>query len=367
MGTPGGTNLTITGNDFTYQAPLAVTVSLVRSSRDESLPCDLLFSNRTALVCSLPEGRGVQWSLVVTNVDADAAETASVTAAALVNYAPPSIHSVEHDVGASPAVGGFVVRVNGTNFSRAPVVKIGKSACSALRGAVDHWSVSCYAPPLLLDDTTVVTVTADGQVARFAPLQYDGPEVFNIAPLEMNALDDGFRGLLAITGVNFGVRTVNGHVVDAPHVVYIGDTVCPGVQWLSDTSLVCTPTGEFVVGEYNVTVVVGGQTSPADATLLFLCPETYYGEFGQHCTTCPLGSSCDGGFAMPAAVAGYYPLSLTSFIVCSPPEACEGGVNATCSHLYTGPRCASCAVGAYRYGAGVLVSRVRWERIMHSP
>jgi hypothetical protein len=48
--------------------------------------------------------------------------------------------------------------------------------------------------------------------------------------------------------------------------------------------------------------------------------------------------------------SGFFALSRTDFVRCQPPEACAGALNAPCAPLYTGPRCATCAVGAYRKG-----------------
>ncbi len=50
----------------------------------------------------------------------------------------------------------------------------------------------------------------------------------------------------------------------------------------------------------------------------------------------------------PIPNLGFYALSRTSFVQCQPPEACVGALDAPCSTMYTGPRCADCALGAYR-------------------
>jgi hypothetical protein len=59
---------------------------------------------------------------------------------------------------------------------------------------------------------------------------------------------------------------------------------------------------------------------------------------------------CDGGENEPYAQPGYYPLVRGAFVQCTPRLACRGGRNASCSPLYTGDRCAQCALGAYRCG-----------------
>ena len=59
---------------------------------------------------------------------------------------------------------------------------------------------------------------------------------------------------------------------------------------------------------------------------------------------------CEGGENEPYAQPGYYPLVRGAFVQCTPRLACRGGRNASCSPLYTGDRCAQCALGAYRCG-----------------
>ena len=116
--------------------------------------------------------------------------------------------------------------------------------------------------------------------------------------------------------------------------------------------LVCDVAGEFVVGPHAVSVVVYGvassSASAGGAVLTFVCPVGYFGQLGASCVPCPVGGSCDGGDAAPVALTGYYPMAGDGFVRCDPPDACLGGVNATCGQRYTGPRCASCAIGAYR-------------------
>ena len=119
--TEGKMNLTIVGQRFTTTDPFAVSVSLVLNGGRATLACPLVFGNSTVLVCSVPEGAGAGWVVRVTNTDGQtgkvqaSSESSSdaVGVASLVAYVPPLVTSMYHVVGSSPAVGGFVVVVNG--------------------------------------------------------------------------------------------------------------------------------------------------------------------------------------------------------------------------------------------------------------
>lgn len=69
----------------------------------------------------------------------------------------------------------------------------------------------------------------------------------------------------------------------------------------------------------------------------------------QSCETCPPNAHCAGGDAGPAALPGFYLISLSEFDACRPPHACLGG-NGTrpCEAGYQSVRCSQCKVGYYR-------------------
>ena len=64
----------------------------------------------------------------------------------------------------------------------------------------------------------------------------------------------------------------------------------------------------------------------------------------QTCTSCPAAAVCIGGVTDPSAREGFFMESRTSYISCTPPEACAGGNNThnQCNEGYVGVACASC-------------------------
>ena len=99
--------------------------------------------------------------------------------------------------------------------------------------------------------------------------------------------------------------------LDGFHSVTISGRACIGVIWVSDTRGLCEPTGQFIVGLQNVSVVVGGDPSPS-FPLMALCPPDYFGAVGEECSPCPTGASCAGGYADPVSLNGCVAVSVLS-------------------------------------------------------
>jgi hypothetical protein len=165
------------------------------------------------------------------------------------------------------------------------------------------------------------------------------------------------RPRLTLRGVNFGDRYRAGLTV--PHVVTVGPLQCVNIVWVDDTELSCVPEGEVAAGPINVTLTLAGDTTQP-VTVSAGCPLGWFARPGDRCAPCPEGARCVGGVSDPVSLAGHFPLSLVEFVQCVPRVACVGGVSASdlvtrsdgtragCSRLYSGDRCAECAVGAYR-------------------
>ena len=418
----GGAVLTITGNDFNYDPPTAVSVWLSRGvtpgypwttflrrggsgidAEHGLLSCSLRLKaggngvqwNSTYLTCVLPAGLGTGWRVVVVNHDVDDGSgdvsttqwQQSTSADFVVDYLPPSIASVvvsgEVDsvtgianTRSRPCVGGFSVVITGANFGPiAPAVTIGGLPCVVVAGSSSDGRVVCTAPQRATDadsDASIaVVVWQDGQSSEGVPFAYDGPSVMGVTPSEFPALDVG-RTVFTVTGVNFGVPAAVGS--DEQHVVTVGPFNCTSVVWPSDSLLTCVVAGEVPVGAYPVVVTVptvrsfaadsessvgnGNDSAVAGALVTAVCPSGYHGTIGQRCEACPVGAVCAGGVGDPIAASGYYPLSRTQFVECSPVDACDGGTNysaiasaggsLSCSRNYIGDRCALCAPGSYR-------------------
>jgi hypothetical protein len=374
VGTTGGMLLNITGRHFCH--PLPVTVWLSRrgmpttsgswaTDTQHVLPCRIVNGTvtPTALQCSVSAGVDADWTVVVVNHNSSAASwvdmQAGSNASVRVSYAAPNVTAVSVVASASgmiagsvaaPAVGGFLIRVDGGNFTDGAVVRFADGDCRRV-GAVSplHDSVVCVASPCIVGGPTPVVVSAGSQGSNAVSLECDGPVVERVEPLLFPALQSSTRERVRVYGANFGVRR---SLQTPPHIVTVGNATCSSVVWLSDGEVHCQLSVDVVPGLHNVTVSIAGRSSHSSSASVVraVCPEGTFEVEGVACVGCPDGAECAGGRASPVARVGYFPLSRAVFVPCQPPSACRGGVNNTCSRHYVGFRCADCDVGAYRCG-----------------
>jgi hypothetical protein len=96
------------------------------------------------------------------------------------------------------------------------------------------------------------------------------------------ARDDSLlQSLITIGGANFGVPSAVAPTTDVPslHSVRVGTQACTSLQWLSDDTLRCVVSGDFLGGAYTVWVEVDGEAavSAAGAVVHMECPRLFYG------------------------------------------------------------------------------------------
>ena len=268
MGTAGGDTITIIGGNFSAVAPATVAVKFAQLSRPtaESLPCRVTAVSTTSISCVAPTGAGTRWYAVVVNSDLNGTVMqASVRSGESLSYRPPNITALMYDAQGAPAVGGFTIRVVGTDFSASPVVTVTGLPCEVITSRSEpHVAVSCLAPPMVAGTDATVVLAAGGQLANAGVVRYDRPVVTAVSPATLDARFTTGRGGVSITGLNFGKPTVDGVPGSIPvnHSVTVGGIPCDGVVWTSDTLLACVALRQsFVVGAVTVQVMVGTQVS----------------------------------------------------------------------------------------------------------
>jgi hypothetical protein len=118
---------------------------------------------------------------------------------------------------------------------------------------------------------------------------------------------------------------------------------------------------------------VGGTTEGVgslDESYCVICEEGYFGSPPNNpCAKCPLtfGISCPAGSYSPNVASGYWRISLTSILKCSPPAACQfTGVQnmTTCSKEYKGTNCGECNFDHYRLGLECKKCPAVWVQVL---
>jgi hypothetical protein len=169
-------------------------------------------------------------------------------------------------------------------------------------------------------------------------------------------------------GENFGRQqdVPNWTPEEALVNVSLGGVYCADVQRVTQgfrPTLVCSM-GQQTVGVKNVSIQVAGQTGFRNETarvLEALCGRNFFGRTGELCLPCPVGAYCDGRYADPVALAGWYNLDgvgpdecpperlLTRpfcdyLVPCEPKLACRANNTCATGYISEAPifRCAKC-------------------------
>jgi len=134
--------------------------------------------------------------------------------------------------------------------------------------------------PAGLGSNLLVTVsyTVDNAEVRStstASFSYERPVVASITPSSFHA--DSATQVLTIAGRNFGPGLLSqaasqyGSAFDVQSV-YLGTRLCPGLRYVSDTSLTCTWTADVDNEQVRVTIIAGGQQSTSGVIFLQFLP-----------------------------------------------------------------------------------------------
>ena len=161
----------------------------------------------------------------------------------------------------------------------------------------------------------------------------------------MQLMSESLRGTTYLPAVN-GFASFSGVIVDTPPGTSIQiQAFSPSIQQTFPTS------STYFNFTYYARECVSGEISlPLSC---FLCPKNTYSLFPSDtfCHDCPHYASCPGGNVL-VLDSGYWRASelSTDVFLCPNPDACEGGLNATCSAGYSGELCSACAEDYYMLG-----------------
>lgn len=231
--TEGGVPVTLTGTSF----GLTGTVSV------GGLSCAVVSHNHTSVVCTLPEGQGVDKDVLLS-----VAGQASTGGDDAFSYLAPSVAVLSQYN--STTAGGAVLTLAGTNFGTTGSVTVGGAVCTVTGAGYSHTSIECLVPAGQGVGQEVV-VTAASQSSAPQYLSYLPPSIASVSPA---SLGTGGGEALTVEGSNFGTGGA----------VYVDGADCPVVAWGHSTVRCEAPAGRGQ--NLNVTLAAGGQ---ADTVLSF--------------------------------------------------------------------------------------------------
>ncbi len=360
----GGYSVVFTGANF---GPASSLLTLYFNHAGRRYPCVVTRHDHELGVCTVSPGAGAD--LAVTVETAGRPSSANVTAAPILfSYHAPSVTgvvAVDLSLG-YPAVGNFLVTVQGSSFTADPVVTVSGRPCQAVAGTVvpAHSSVNCTMPPNYGKRHPVVVSAANQRSAPYF-FNYDPPRVREVLAV-VDMRDTQGRGAyfnakegteVIISGANFGdgegdiehgTITLNGTECIRPVFVRDDEIRCvlPRDQYVGMSPLVVTTWNPAL---FNRSDPEGRQAS--EPYFVFVeCPIDYYGRENETCAECPEEALCYGGSAEPFAREGYFKEDRTTYLQCRPFQACLGGsdVDNQCRKGYTGVACSECDGAFYR-------------------
>jgi len=245
--TAGGISITISGSNFS---------AVGNSATVGGSACAVGLEGPSLIVCSLPEGTGLDKEVEVTS----AGQHSNI---ALFDYAAPVITSVDPSHG--PTQGSVPITINGNNFG--PIgadavrsVTVGTSDCPLLPSSSNHSVITCTLPEGQGLGRTV-DVDVDGQPSNTATLDYDAPLVGSVTPASVPAAGNV---PITVVGSNFGLEatvTVGGN--DCPVTLQSHDelrcTLPPGTG--NDVALLVSVSGQEAMSTIDYVPAVCGDGS----------------------------------------------------------------------------------------------------------
>ncbi len=239
--TLGGTNVTITGTNFTG----ATSVTF-----DGLAATSLIVANSTTITCITPAHINGEVGIIVTTGGGPSATFSSFT-----YNTPPSVTGISQLTGST--AGGTSVTITGTSFTGATSVTFGGVAATSL-SIVDSTTITCITPARTTAGAVgVIVITGGGPSNTFSSYTYIlPPSIKSIAPASVPRTG-GIS--VTITGTNFiGATSVTLSGLNATSFSVV-----------SNTSITCVTPARTSGGAVNVIVTTGGGPSNTFSTFIY--------------------------------------------------------------------------------------------------
>jgi hypothetical protein len=247
-GIAGGTNVTITGKNFTG-ATLVTFGGIAATS--------LSVVNSTTITCITPANNAGAVGIIVTTGGGPSGAFSSFT-----YVTPPNITGISQLTGST--AGGTSVTITGTSFTGATSVTFDGIAATSL-SVVDSTTITCSTPAHITGDVGIIVTTLYGTSNTFSPFTYITPP--NITGISSSYGSTAGGTNVTITGTNFTGATL----------VTFGGLSATSLSIVNSTTITCITPARTTAGDVGIIVTTGGGPSGAFSSFTYITPPNITG------------------------------------------------------------------------------------------
>jgi len=242
-GIAGGTNVTITGKNFT--GATLVTFGGLSAT-------NLSVVNSTTITCITPARSAGAAGIIVTTGGGPGTTFSSFT-----YVTPPNITSISQLTGSTE--GGTNVTITGTNFTGATSVTFDGIAATSL-SIVNSTTITCITPAHIIGAVGIIVTTAGGSSGEFSSFTY-------ITPPNITDISSSFGSTLGGTNVTI----VGTNFIGATSVTF-GGLSATTINVLNSTTITCITPARTTAGAVGIIVTTGGGPSVSFSSFTYITP-----------------------------------------------------------------------------------------------